>query len=148
MFHKLKAITAADASALVAHFHDGTTKRYDMAPLFSQEPFSALARVPGLFRQVTVDPGGYGASWNDEIDIDCEELWQNGTPIETPFSDLLSFTDATAIWGLNESTLRKAITYGKLRNGLDVMNFGKQWVITRSAMTREYGPPPTVAQPQ
>ena len=43
--------------------------------------------------------------------------------------------------GLNESTLRKAITYGKLVNGIDVCKFGKQWVVSTEAMKREYGEP-------
>ena len=55
---------------------------------------------------------------------------------------MLSFGDATALWGLNESTLRKAVSYRKLADGIDVKKFGKQWVVTRSAMEREYGPQP------
>lgn len=51
----------------------------------------------------------------------------------------MSFSDATELWGLNESTLRKAIAYGKLINGVDVYKFGKQWVISIEAMIREYG---------
>lgn len=47
----------------------------------------------------------------------------------------------TFLWNLNESTLRKAITYGKLVNGVDVCKFGKQWVISIAAMKREYGEP-------
>ena len=43
------------------------------------------------------------------------------------------------IWGLNESTLRKAIIYGKLINGIDVCKFGKQLVISSNAMKKEYG---------
>ena len=52
---------------------------------------------------------------------------------------MMAFSDATALWGLSESTLRKAITYGKLVNGVDVCKFGKQWVVSVSAMKREYG---------
>ena len=51
------------------------------------------------------------------------------------------FSGATALWCLNESTLRKAITYGKLVNGVDVCKYGKQWVISSDAMVREYGQP-------
>ena len=51
----------------------------------------------------------------------------------------LAFSDATALWQLNESTLRKAIAYGKLVNGVDVCKFGKQWVVSIDAMNREYG---------
>lgn len=103
---------------------------------------AALRTTPHLFEQVAVDPGGYGVSWNDDVDLDCEDLWAIGQPITTPFSGLLSFADATALWGLSESTLRKAVAYRKLRPGQDVMKFGKQWVVCHNAMTREYGPQP------
>ena len=32
--------------------------------------------------------------------------------------------------------------YGKLKENIDVKKFGKQWIITRAAMEREYGPQP------
>ena len=66
-------------------------------------------------------------------------LWENGDVVETPFDGLMAFSDATELWGLNESTLRKAIAYGKLVNGVDVCKFGKQWVVSIDAMKREYG---------
>ena len=50
-------------------------------------------------------------------------------------------SDATIIWELHESTLRKAISYGKLVNGVDVCKFGYSWVVTMEAMLREYGIP-------
>ncbi len=60
---------------------------------------------------------------------------------ETPFDGLISFADATELWGLSESTLRKAISYGKLVSGVDARKYGKQWVVTEAAMRREYGDP-------
>ncbi|MDE5546366.1 MAG: hypothetical protein K2I88_02765 [Anaeroplasmataceae bacterium] len=71
--------------------------------------------------------------------LSCDELFQIGIVVKTPFDNLLSFGDATTLWDLNESTLRKAILYGKLREGFDVMKYGKQWVITMEAMVRVYG---------
>ncbi len=71
--------------------------------------------------------------------MSCDELWENGTTIVTPFDGLMALSDATTLWGLNESTLRKAIAYGKLVNGVDVCKFGKQWIISIDAMQREYG---------
>ena len=32
-----------------------------------------------LFAQAKVDAGGYGVSWNDDIDISEYELWNIGT---------------------------------------------------------------------
>lgn len=142
MFHKLNSVAPLEGFHLLLHFADGSTKEYDMSALIRSHPaFAALSTTPGLFNQVVVDPGGYGISWNDDIDLDCEELYENSAAVETPFTDLLSLFDATSLWGLNESTLRKAISYGKLKPGLDVLKFGKQWVVTRAAMLREYGQP-------
>ena len=142
MFHKLTSAAPLSDFRLLLHFTDGSAREYDMKPLLSRIPALApLKTVPKLFEQVCVDPGGYGVSWNDDIDLDASELWKNGVPVQTPFADLLSFSDATALWGLHESTLRKAVSYGKLVSGLDVMKFGKQWVVTRAAMLREYGHP-------
>ena len=104
--------------------------------------FDALKDNYAEFYTVEVDVGGYGVIWGDELDLSCDELWANGTAIETPFDGLMSFGDATSLWCLNESTLRKAIAYGKLVNGVDVCKFGKQWVVSMEAMHREYGEPP------
>ncbi len=145
MFHKIRSVTPLPGSALLVHFADGCARRYEMSPLMDRmQAFSPLRDTPGLFEQVRVDPGGYGISWNDEIDLDGAELWENGVPVSSPFDGLLSFADATSIWGLHDSTLRKAVAYHKLVEGLDVQKFGKQWVVTRSAMEREYGPQPAV----
>ena len=75
------------------------------------------------------------------LTITNNELWENGRIVKTPFDNLIGLSDATEIWKLNESTLRKAISYGKLRIGRDVCNYGKQWVVTKAAMIREYGYP-------
>jgi len=32
------------------------------------------------FRALHVDAGGYGISWNDDIDLSEYELWTNGVP--------------------------------------------------------------------
>ena len=142
MFHKITAAAPLSSFRLLIHFADGSAKEYDMAPLFDRlEDFHPLREVPGLFEQVSVDPSGYGVSWTDEIDLDGAELWEKGVPTATPFDGLISFSDATSLWNLNESTLRKAVSYKKLVNGVDVLKFGKQWIVTKEAMLREYGPP-------
>ena len=141
MFHKIKKVWALPEYRLSVQFVAGCTKIYDVSPLFEKIPFFNSLKEDNLFYDVTVDAGGYGIVWNDELDLSCDELWENGVQIETPFDNLMSFSEATALWSLNESTLRKAITYGKLVEGIDVCKFGKQWVISVTAMKREYGEP-------
>lgn len=142
MFHKVKFVTALPDFKLSVQFAEGVTKIYDMVPLAKMLPaFAELKADLQLFHCVEVDVGGYGIVWNDELDLSCDELWEKGVTVETPFDGLMAFSDATALWGLNESTLRKAIQYGKLVNGVDVCKFGKQWVVSIHAMKREYGEP-------
>ena len=125
---------------LSVQFCEGVTKIYDMNQLFEKLPvFNYFKDKVEEFYAVNVDMGGYGIVWNDDLDLSCDELWENGIQVETPFDGLMSFADATQLWGLNESTLRKAIAYGKLINGVDVCKFGKQWVVSVQAMKREYG---------
>lgn len=140
MFHKIKNVSALPEYKLSVQFSEGVTKIYNVAPLFEKIPaFEELKNHPEIFASVSVDMGGYGIIWNDELDLSCDELWEHGVQVDTPFDGLLAFSDATELWGLNESTLRKAITYGKLVNGVDVCKFGKQWVVSIEAMKREYG---------
>lgn len=142
MFHKIKSVQALPGYTLQVQFAHGSTKQYRVAPLFHKWPaFRWLQEHPERFVDVSVDLGGYGVSWNDDLDLSCDELYENGEPVQTPFDGLLAFSDASQLWGLNESTLRKAISYGKLKNGTDVQKFGKQWVIAEDALRREYGAP-------
>ena len=139
MFHKIKNVSALPEYKLSVQFAEGVTKIYDVKPLFQKIPAFKSLESNNDFGGVYVDVGGYGIIWNDELDLSCDELWENGVTVETPFDGLIAFSDATELWGLNESTLRKAISYGKLVNGVDVCKFGKQWVVSIDAMKREYG---------
>ena len=141
MFHKIKSVSVLPERCLSVQFSEGVTKVYDVKPLFDKwPPFRELEKEE-LFEEARVDTGGYGVIWNDLLDLSCDELYANGRTVKTPFDGLIAFSDATELWGLNESTLRKAIVYGKLVNGVDVCKYGKQWVISAEAMRREYGQP-------
>ncbi len=140
MFHKIKNVAPLPEYRLSVQFSEGITKIYDVKPLFEKIPsFAKLKENCAEFNCVSVDVGGYGIVWDDDLDLSCDELWENGEQVDTPFDGLMAFSDATELWGLNESTLRKAVTYGKLVNGVDVCKFGKQWVVSVEAMKREYG---------
>ena len=142
MFHKVKCVNVLSEYKLSVQFCEGVTKIYDVSRLFDKyKAFLLLKDNLSLFGEVIVDQGGHGIVWNDDIDLSCDELWESGEEVKTPFDGLMAFSDATFLWNLNESTLRKAITYGKLINGVDVCKFGKQWVVSAEAMRREYGEP-------
>ena len=140
MFHKIKTVTPLPDFRISVKFCEGMTKIYDMKPLFDKlHAFKYFLYNEHEFYNVTVDMGGYGIVWNDELDLSCDELWEKGVKVETCFDGLMALSEATELWGLSESALRKAISYGKLINGVDVCKFGKQWVVSSNAMIREYG---------
>ena len=80
MFHKVKAVKPIDKYMLAVQFVNGEKKHYDISTLFEKwESFKTLEKVSGLFEQVKVDAGGYGISWNDDLDVSCDELYYKGT---------------------------------------------------------------------
>ena len=79
MFHKVDRVKIVKHYILEIMFEDGTIKYYDVSKLFEKwNIFRKFLNEEGLFEQVKVDKGGYGISWNDEIDLSCNELWENG----------------------------------------------------------------------
>ena len=144
LFHKVKDVAALPGMMLSVQFANGATKLYDVKPLTARFPVFAKLEDERLFESVELDQGGYGIVWNDDLDLSCDELWENGVEVQTPFDGLMAFSDASELWGLSESTLRKAVSYGKIVPGVDARKYGKQWVVTREAMSREYGDPVTV----
>ncbi|MDR1001530.1 MAG: DUF2442 domain-containing protein [Clostridiales bacterium] len=82
MFHKVKTVKPLPGYLLAVSFENDEQKQYDVKPLFDKwDAFKALALVKNLFEQVQVDVGGYGVSWNDDIDLSCDELYNNGCKI-------------------------------------------------------------------
>lgn len=77
VYPKIGAVTPLAGKKLLVRFTDGEEKVYNCRPLLGQEPFSVLENE-SLFRQVKVDAGGYGVSWNDQVDLSESELWLNG----------------------------------------------------------------------
>ena len=77
--HRIKSVIPKDNYILYVVFQNGVEKEYDMHPLYQVFPqFKAFEKKEGLFEKVRVDVGGYGISWNDELDLDAEEIWENG----------------------------------------------------------------------
>jgi len=82
MFYKVKSVEPMEDYRLEVCFENGGKKNYDVGALFEKyEDFRTLFSVTGLFNQVKVDTGGYAVCWNDDLDIGCNELWENGVEI-------------------------------------------------------------------
>ena len=74
---KIRTVTPELPLRLRVVFENGVEKEYDCTQLVGRPEFSLL-KVPAFFRTVKVDPGGYGISWNDDLDLSEYELWHRG----------------------------------------------------------------------
>jgi hypothetical protein len=81
-FSKLQSVTPLERKRLLVTFDNGIRKIYDCSPLLEEETFGPLIDE-FLIKQVRIDDGGYGISWNDEIDLSESELWLHGSTVET-----------------------------------------------------------------
>lgn len=70
----------AQEYSLIVFFNNGITKKVNLSKKLDEELYEDLKNKI-LFKQVRVDMGGYGISWNDDIDISEYELWQLGEEV-------------------------------------------------------------------
>ena len=80
-YPKVISVLAIGNKRLLVSFDNGLRKVYDCGPLLETEVFGPL-QEEWLFRSVRADPGGYGISWNDDLDLSESELWENGCAVE------------------------------------------------------------------
>jgi len=72
---RIKAVQPIGEVRLLVTFENGIKKIYDCSSLLFRPH---LLKSPAFFNAVHVDPGGYGISWSDDIDLSEYELWTNG----------------------------------------------------------------------
>jgi len=81
MIHTIQSAMPMENFVLGVKFTEGAIKLYDLKPLFSRfSAFATLEPNPVLFAQVKVDEGGHGVSWNEELDLSADVLWEHGWP--------------------------------------------------------------------
>ena len=78
---KIEMVRPLGNTRLLIRFMNGEQKIYDCSRLLSHPRFQILS-APAFFNAVKVDAGGYGISWNDDIDLSEYELWTNGFPVD------------------------------------------------------------------
>ena len=82
MFYKVRKVQARPNHELLVSFMNGEEKIYHVAPLVQKwKSFEQLLSTSGLFECVKVDMGGYGISWNDDLDLSCNEPYHNGISV-------------------------------------------------------------------
>ena len=82
MFHKIKSVLPKENLIIEVKFENEIKKQYDVKKVMNKWNVFEKLKDNKLFKKVKVDAGGYGISWNENIDLSCEEIWKNGIIIE------------------------------------------------------------------
>jgi len=91
MTHKIVSVKPMKNTVLLVGFQNGVEKTYDMRSLYPVFPqFEVLEKDVDLFNQVQVDMGGYGISWNDDLDLDAEDIWEDGIEVSKNDIDIVA----------------------------------------------------------
>ncbi len=77
---RVKSVVPLKDRCLLVTFINGVQKIYDCQKILERDRFQLL-RHEAFFKAVRVDPGGYGISWDDEVDLSEYELWNNGVEV-------------------------------------------------------------------
>ena len=77
---RIVSVQPQERKRLLDRFVNGIDKIYDCTQLLNREMFQML-KTEAFFKSVKVDTGGYGISWNDEIDLSEYELWVNAVEV-------------------------------------------------------------------
>ncbi len=81
MTPKVKVVEFRHNYIMLVTFDNTIKKLYDMKRMITQQEMYSPLLDEVLFKSATVDIGGYGISWSDDIDISEFELWINGQEI-------------------------------------------------------------------
>lgn len=80
MFHKAASLKYLDGTELEVRFQDGNVKVFDVASLFTKYPQMEDLKDRNLFLSGKL-MGSYGIRWNDELDLEAETVYENGTTL-------------------------------------------------------------------
>jgi hypothetical protein len=98
---KIKAVLPLPNKQLLVTFINGIQKIYNCQAILQLEQFQLLQNET-FFKTVIVDPGGYGISWNDDLDLSEYELWHNGRELTPAEYTELTYSNPSSIRGEKE----------------------------------------------
>jgi len=92
MTHKIISVSAMKNHILLVGFQNGVEVTYDISNLYHIFPqFKIFETNIDLFEKVKVDIGGYGIYWNDDLDLNSEDIWENGVEVNQKEIDAVAF---------------------------------------------------------
>lgn len=119
---KVKNVLPIDDMNLLVFFENDKVKKFNVKRLFDEYPEYKALEDANLFESVKVEPGGYGISWNSELDCSEGELYNDGIDVPVTLADFEAFVkhnlvntkEVTEILGCSKQNVDDLVRRGKL----------------------------------
>ena len=105
------------------YFLDGTVKRYDILSLADKFPQLNALKDRSLFLKGHI-MGWSGVIWNDELDIDCDTVYEEGIDVTNEYDDI---ENAVIGYKIKEKRLELDLSHEALASkvGIDQSDLSK-----------------------
>lgn len=95
---KVEDVVPLSIGKLLVFFRNGTVKKCNiLEELENNVSFSPLLNNADLFRTVSVQPGGYGVCWGENLVISDQILYKSGLLVPLSLEDFRSFVENRVI---------------------------------------------------
>lgn len=89
---RVEDVIPLTGAQLLVFFRDGAVKKCDMPYLLEKNNrFRPIMNNQQLFCNVAVQPGGYGISWGENLDVADKILYENGVFVPLSAEDFIQF---------------------------------------------------------
>lgn len=119
---KVEDVIPLQDRQLLVFFRDGMVRKCDMKPLFEKErTFFPLLEKEQLFCEVSVQSGGYGVRWGENLTISDKELYAYGKEIPLSLKDFKDFVAFRVVSGAEAADILEC----SRQNIVDLVHRGK-----------------------
>lgn len=125
---KVEDVIPLQNRQLLVFFRNGMVRKCDMKPLFEKErTFSPLLKNETLFCDVSVQSGGYGVRWGENLSISDKELYVYGKELSLSLEDFKDFVAFRVVNGAEAAEILEC----SRQNIVDLVQRGKLHPIKR-----------------
>ncbi|MCQ2508052.1 MAG: DUF2442 domain-containing protein [Dorea sp.] len=122
-FKRIEDVIPLKNNSLLIFFKNGEVKKFDVNRYASNDrTFAPVLNNEELFKKVSLQTGGYGICWGENVLISYDELYKDGIMVPLSKDDFLSFvkeriistTEVTELMGCTRQYVNELTKKGKI----------------------------------
>lgn len=95
---RIEDVIPLENYGLLVFFRNGLVKRCDINEMKQEERlFKPILSSKDVFNRVSIQTGGYGVNWGDNVTISDSELYESGVVVPLSMNDFVSFLSSRVV---------------------------------------------------